>query len=131
MKINFIIESVILLNAGVILIRLAGKKSVSRMTSLETVIILAIGTTMGHAIKEKNLWEVIATLFVFVLFLIIFQRLQLKFKFVERYLIGRATLVINEGKIIEDNLKKLRMTKEQLAMRLKEKGIAHVSDVNH
>src|SRR4051812_47687350 len=116
---NFITEALILLMSSVILIRLAGKKSIAKMTGLETVIILAIGTTMGHAIKEHKLWEVIVELFIFVLFLIAVQKLQFKFKFLERYLIGKATLVINEGKIIEDNLAKLRITKEQLEMRLR------------
>lgn len=126
---NFITEALILLVSSVILIRFAGKKSIAQMTGLETVIILAIGTTMGHAIKEHKLWEVIVELFVFVLFLIAVQKLQFKFKFFERYLIGKATLVINEGKIIEDNLAKLRITKEQLEMRLRQKGISFISDV--
>ncbi|KAA9018026.1 DUF421 domain-containing protein [Niallia endozanthoxylica] len=128
---NFIIESLILLISAVILIRIAGKKSVAKMTSLETVIILAIGTTMGHAIKENSLWQVIIILCIFVLFLIFIQKLQLKHKLFERYLIGKATLVITEGKIIEDNLIKLRMTKEQLEMRLREKGISYITDIKN
>jgi uncharacterized membrane protein YcaP (DUF421 family) len=129
MNLNFIPESIVLLITSVIVLRFAGKKSVAKMTSLETVVILAIGTTMGHAVKENKLWQVILVLIIYGIFIIIVQKLELKLSIIERYLIGEATLVINEGKLITDNLKKLRMTKNQLEMRLRQNGISHFTDV--
>lgn len=129
MHFNFVFESILLLLTSVIVLRFAGKKSVAKMTALETVVILAIGTTMGHAVKENKLWQVILVLIIYGVFIIIFQKLELKLSIFERYLIGEATLVINEGKLITDNLKKLRMTKKQLEMRLRQKGISYIRDV--
>ncbi|WML53659.1 DUF421 domain-containing protein [Neobacillus sp. PS3-12] len=126
---NFIFESILLLLTSVIVLRFAGKKSVAKMTALETVVILAIGTTMGHAVKENKLWQVILVLVVYGVFIIVVQKLELKLSILERYLIGDATLVINEGKLITDNLRKLRMTKKQLEMRLRQKGISYITDV--
>ncbi len=126
---NFITESITLLITSVIVLRFAGKKSVAKMTSLETVVILAIGTTMGHAVKENKFWQVIIVLVTYGIFLIIVQKLELKFSILERYLIGEATLVIKDGKLISDSLKKLRMTKKQLEMRLRQKGISYIADV--
>ncbi len=128
-KINFIFEAMVLLLTSVAVLRFAGKKSVAKMTSLELVIILAIGTTMGHAIKENKFWQVILILVFYGVFLNIVQRLELRFKILERYLIGDATLVINEGKLIFENLRKLRITKNQLEMRLRQNGISYISDV--
>src|SRR4051812_37209032 len=105
---NFVFESLLLLLTSVIVLRFAGKKSVAKMTALETVVILAIGTTMGHAVKENKLWQVILVLIFYGVFIIIVQKLELKLSIFERYLIGEATLVINEGKLITDNLRKLR-----------------------
>jgi uncharacterized membrane protein YcaP (DUF421 family) len=53
----------------------------------------------------------------------------MKSSFIERYAIGEATLVINDGKIITESLKKLRITQGQLEMRMRQKGISYVSDV--
>jgi uncharacterized membrane protein YcaP (DUF421 family) len=128
-NLNFIIEAFILLVTSVVLLRFTGKKSVAKMTNLETVIILAIGTTMGHAIKEHKFWQVILILIFFGVFLIILQKIQMKSSNMERYMIGEATLVINDGKIIRSNIRKLRMTEGQLEMRLRQKGISYVSDV--
>ena len=129
MNITFIWESIILLFTSTLLLRIAGKKSLAQMTSLEVVIILAVGTTMGHAIKENKFWQVIIILTFFVLYLIFVQYLQLKFSILERYLTGNATVVICNGQIVYDNLKKLRMTTEQLEMKLRQKGIAYISDL--
>ncbi|WP_248928784.1 DUF421 domain-containing protein [Paenibacillus hamazuiensis] len=129
MAINFLWEAVILLSANLLLLRLAGKKSVAQMTILEIIVILAIGTTMGHAIKENELWQVITVTAVFILFLIVCQKLQLKSRLLEKYMIGTATLVIQDGTVLEQSLKKLRITQSQLEMRLRQKGISYISDV--
>ncbi|RXT07114.1 DUF421 domain-containing protein [Ammoniphilus sp. CFH 90114] len=129
MSIHYLWESIILLFVSIILLRIAGKKSVAQMTPVETIVILAIGTTMGHAIKENKLWQVIMVLAVFVFTLIIIQRVQLTFNKFEHYLVGQATIVIENGAIVEHSLKKLRMTKEQLKMRIRQKGISYVSDI--
>jgi uncharacterized membrane protein YcaP (DUF421 family) len=129
MSIHNFWEALILLIAGIVLIRIAGKKSIAQMTGVEIVVVLAIGTTMGHAIKENKFWQVIILLSLFVLFLIVVQYVQLKIKFVERFLVGSATIVISDGEIVIASLKKLRMTQEQLEMRLREKGIAHISSI--
>lgn len=129
MKLNFIFEAVLLLLTSVILVRFAGKKSIARMTALETVIILAIASTMGHAIKENTFWQVILILVVYVAFLIIVQRLELKSYIIKKLLIGHATLVIRDGEVLNENLKKLRLTKDQLDMRLRQKGISYITDV--
>ena len=76
------------------------------MTGLETVIILAIGTTMGHAVKENKLWQVIVVLVFYGVFLIFVQKLELRFSTFERYIVGEAILVIMNGKIVIENLKK-------------------------
>ncbi|WP_419887510.1 DUF421 domain-containing protein [Neobacillus niacini] len=129
MSITFIWESIILLFISTILLRIAGKKSVAQMSSLEIIITLAIGTTMGHAIREHTFWQVLVILTIFVLYLIFVQFLQLKLNFLKRYLTGNTTVVIRNGQIIVDSLKKLRMTTDQLEMKLRQKGIAYICDV--
>jgi uncharacterized membrane protein YcaP (DUF421 family) len=129
MSIHNFWEALILLIAGIVLIRIAGKKSIAQMTGVEIVVVLAIGTTMGHAIKENKFWQVIILLSLFVLFLIVIQYVQLKIKFIERILVGSATIVVSDGEIVMESLKKLRMTKEQLEMRLREKGISHICSI--
>ncbi|WP_276355178.1 DUF421 domain-containing protein [Cohnella caldifontis] len=114
---------------GFAVLRLAGKKVMAEMTTLEMVTVLSIGTVIGHAVTENELWKTLIVIVIFVSILIVFQILALKFPWVEKVIIGRATLVIRDGRIVERNLKKLRMTMEQLELRLRRNGISNLSDV--
>ncbi len=126
---NFFLEAIIILAASLILIRVAGKKSVAQMTGVETITILAIGTTMGHAIHETTVWKTLLVLVTFVMLMIFVQYAQLKVNKVEKYAIGVATPVIINGEVLFEKLRRLRMTERQLEMRLREQGISYISDV--
>jgi uncharacterized membrane protein YcaP (DUF421 family) len=130
MNFTFLLETLGLLFISTLLLRIAGKKSMAKMSNLEVVIILAIGTTMGHAtIREHKFWQIIVILTFFILYLISLQFLQIKSKTIRRYITGNAIIVVQNGQIIKGNLKKLRMTTEQLEMKLRQKGIAYISNV--
>lgn len=77
MNITFLGEALGLLFISTLLLRIAGKKSMAKMTNSEVIIILAIGTTMGHAIKEHKFWQIIIILTFFILYLILIQSVQI------------------------------------------------------
>ncbi|GIN87403.1 hypothetical protein J6TS2_37890 [Heyndrickxia sporothermodurans] len=126
---NYIWESLAILFTGVCLIRIAGKKTVAQMSGLEVITILAIASTTGHAISEQGLIKTILALCSLVALLMLIQFLAIKFNFVKRLFIGKATPVIKDGEIIVKNLKKLRISVDQLEARLREKGISSITDV--
>lgn len=99
------------------------------MSGLEVITILAIASTTGHAISEQGLIKTILALCSLVAILITIQFLAIKFNFVKRLLVGKSTPVIQDGKIIINNLKKLRITVDQLEARLRENGISSITDV--
>ncbi len=126
---HYIWETLAILLTGFCLLRIAGKKTVAEMSGLEIITIVAIGSTTGHAISEKGLLKTIFSLCTLVAFLIFTQFLSIKFKMVERLFIGKSTPVIKDGTILTQNLKKLRLTTDQLEARLREKGISSPADV--
>jgi uncharacterized membrane protein YcaP (DUF421 family) len=128
---NYIWESVAIVFTGFCLIRIAGKKTVNEMSGLEIITILTIGSTTGHAISETGLIKTILALCAVVALLIFIQFLTTKFNMIERVLIGKSTPVIKDGKIIPNNLKKLRITVDQLEAKLRENGISSITDVKN
>lgn len=128
---NYIWESVAILFTGVCLLRIAGKKTIAQMSGLEIITILAIASTTGHAISEQGLWKTILALCSLVAFLMLIQFLAIKYNFVKRLMIGKPTPVIQDGKIMMNNLKKLRISVDQLEARLRENGISSVTDVKN
>ena len=126
---NFIWEALVILIAGFVLLRISGKKTVSEMTGLEIITLLSVASMVGHAIAGNGLWKTIISLCIFIVILILAQFLSLKFDFAEKIILGKATTVIQDGQILQHNLKKLRLTVDQLEAKLREKGISSIEDV--
>ena len=126
---NYIWETIAILFTGICLLRIAGKKAVAEMTGVELITILTMASVTGHAISEKSLLKTIIALCSLIAFLLLIQFLTIKFNIIEKLFIGKATPVIQNGIIISNNLKKLRMSVEQLEAKLREHGISSITDV--
>ena len=81
---NYIWESLSILFIGFCLLRIAGKKTISEMSGLEIITILAIASTTGHAISETGLIKTILALCSLVILLIFIQFLTTKSKRAEK-----------------------------------------------
>ncbi len=124
-------QSIVMVLAGVILLRIAGRKSISQMTLAQTVVMISIGSIIIQPIIETSVLRTIVAAAVFIIALVSMEYLQLKFNLVEKFITGKAKIIIQNGQIQEQNLKKLRFTVDQLEMRLRQQGIANVEDVKH
>lgn len=129
MDMAWIWKSAFLIFAGMILLRIAGRKSISQMTVATTVIMISIGTTIVQPIANDHLWRAIGSAAVFIGFLLVMEYLQVKFDWLERLMNGRATIIIENGTVVSKNLRSVRMTVDQLEMRLRQIGVSNISDI--
>lgn len=72
------------------------KKTAGEMTGLEIITLLAMASMIGHAVSGDGLWKTIVTLCIFVALLIMVQFFAIKFDLVEKWFMGKATLVIQD-----------------------------------
>ncbi|KAB2492943.1 DUF421 domain-containing protein [Priestia endophytica] len=126
---NFLWQSVILILAGILLLRIAGRKSISQMTLAQTVVMISLGTIIVQPIVEKSMIKAIGGAAVFVLAILVLEYLQLKSNAFEKFLTGKSKTVINNGQLDIKTLRKLRLTADQLEMRLRTQGISKIEDV--
>ncbi|WP_410986381.1 DUF421 domain-containing protein [Bacillus cereus] len=126
---NFIWQSLILILAGILLLRIAGRKSISQMTLAQTIVMISIGTIIVQPIVEKSVSKAIASAFIFVVTVIILEYFQLKSNAFEKFITGKSKVVIENGTLNVSNLTKLRLTVDQLEMRLRNQGISKIEDV--
>ncbi|MBC6976062.1 DUF421 domain-containing protein [Bacillus sp. Xin] len=126
---NFIWESFVLILAGIFLLRIAGRKSISQMTLAQTVVMISIGTIIVQPIVEKSIIKAIVGAAIFVISVIILEYLQLKSNAFEKFITGKSKIVIENGTLNIQNLKKLRLTVDQLEMRLRNQGISNIKDI--
>lgn len=126
---DWIWKSVLLVLIGMILLRIAGRKSISQMSVATTVIMISIGTTIVQPIANHELGKAIGSASVFILTLLVVEQLQLKFNIFERLMSGSSKIVVEDGKVIIANLKRMRYTMDQLEMHMRQNGITSVDDL--
>ncbi|MEC2746110.1 DUF421 domain-containing protein [Bacillus cereus] len=126
---NFIWEAFILILSGILLLRIAGRKSISQMTLAQTVVMISIGTIIVQPIVEKSVLKAIVSATIFVISVILLEYLQLKSNAFEKFITGKSKMVIENGSLNVSALKKMRLTVDQLEMRLRNQGISKIEDV--
>lgn len=114
-----------------IVLEFAGRKSISQFTMIQTVVIIAIGETIFLPITEKN-FGIIKTLVIaitLILFLIFMEWLEMKFNFVERLFTKKSVIVVENGRLKTDMLRKNRMSVDQLEIQLRTLGISNYEEL--
>lgn len=122
-------QSLVLAVMGTIILRLGGRKSISQMTIPQFAILLSLGTILGGQVSGKGLWQSILAAATFVAFLVTVEWISLHWNNTQTPIKGMSIPVITDGRLIAENMKKLRMTVDDLEKRLRMAGISKIEDV--
>ena len=129
MEFSWIWKAALIVFVGTILLRIAGRKTISQMTLAETVLMIAIGSLLIQPVASKSMWMTFGVGTVLVLVLILLEYMQIKSDTFEKFITGKSKVLIENGNINEKNMKKLRITVDQLEMNLRQKNVTHIQDV--
>ncbi len=122
-------KAVIIVVGGTLLLRFAGRKSISQMTLAQTVIMIGIGSLLIQPIAGKNIWSTLLVGLILVLTLIVMELLQVKGDTFENIITGKSKVLIENGQLKEQNLKQFRLTVDQLEMNLRQQNVQRIEDV--
>ncbi len=114
---------------GTLMLRIAGRKSIAQMTIAQTVVMLAIGTVLIEPLVGTVLLNTFFVVGIAVATLIIIEYSEIKFTTLKKVFTGEPVLLIENGMINRNNLKRVRMTIQQLEMELRQASIPNVSEV--
>jgi len=126
---RFIWVSIVLVLAAIAILRISGRKSLSQMTIGTTVVMLSMGAVIVQPIVDKGLWKTIAVIAIFNGVLIVLEMLQLRLKWLERFLSSKPIVVIENGQVHWDRLRRMRITQSKFEMRLRQIGFDRVDDI--
>ncbi|MDR6226063.1 DUF421 domain-containing protein [Desmospora profundinema] len=124
-------KSALIVLFGVFLLRLAGRKSIAQMTLATTIIMISIGTLLIQPLAGTNIWTTFFVASMLILTLIILEYAQMKWGLLETIMTGKAIPLISNGMVNEDELKRTRITYDQLETRLRQANITKIADVKH
>ncbi|WP_066632981.1 YetF domain-containing protein [Desulfolucanica intricata] len=114
----------------IVLTRLIGKKLLAQMTFFDFVIGITIGTIGGAFVTtEVKGFYVLISPVVLTLAVILTGYVSLKSTPARKLLEGEPLVLIQNGKVYEKNMKKIRYNLDDLMMLLREKNVFNLSEV--
>ncbi|SET25072.1 DUF421 domain-containing protein [Paenibacillus sp. NFR01] len=122
-------KSAFLVLMGILLLRLSGRKSIAQMNVATTVIMISIGELIAQGIIEKSVWRAIVAVALFLAVLVILEFAEIRSLKIQKLITGEGVIVIREGQLDMQALRKLRITVKQMEMRLRQLGITNINDI--
>lgn len=123
------------LSVGLLLLipRILGKQTLSNMTSNDFVISITLGSLAANLAFNVSLKSTYLVLSIVVItatsFLLSF--IALKSRRLRSWISGSPTVLIEEGKIMEANMRKIRYTMDSLDQALRKKDIFNIEEVDY
>lgn len=114
-----------------VLTKLLGKRQVTQLSVFEYITGITIGSLAAYISLdlEANWYLGIVALVVWVGVSLGAEFLQIKSKRFRNWIDGKGTVLIKDGKIMEDNLKKERLSTDELLEQLRRKNAFRAADV--
>ncbi|SER98534.1 Uncharacterized membrane protein YcaP, DUF421 family [Gracilibacillus ureilyticus] len=129
MELDWIWKAVLIIIVGTLLLRIAGRKSISQMTLAQTVLMIAIGSLLIQPVAGKSIWVTFGVSAVLIITLIIVEFTQIKSDKFEKFITGKSVTLIEGGTLNEKNLKKFRISVDLLEMLLRQQSVQNINDV--
>lgn len=111
---------------------LLGKKELSQMSVTDLVFILLISNSVQNAMVGSNSslsGGLIAALVLFILNYV-FRILNFRYGFFRHLVEGEPVMLVYQGFVKEENLKKEQITKDELMAAIREHGVERIEDVS-
>jgi uncharacterized membrane protein YcaP (DUF421 family) len=108
-----------------------GQRQLGELSPLDFAVSITAGTVAGAGIADPRieLGHTIVALVLLGVLQVGMSWLTLKFRFMHRKLSPQPTVVVENGRIIKANLRKVRMPAEMLLQLLREKGVFDITEV--
>ena len=129
--VEIILRSLGALAALLVFTRILGKKQISQLTYFEYIVGITLGGLAGVISTDVEAHYPLGLLAMFVWFIVPLglSFLALKSIRLRRWMEGTSRVVIQDGKVLEGNLRKERMTAEELMEHLRVRDVFRIADV--
>ncbi|WP_157276712.1 DUF421 domain-containing protein [Paenibacillus sp. Soil766] len=111
--------------------KLLGKRQVTQLSFFEYITGISIGNLAAYiSLDTDTKWYLgLVSIGVWVTCTLGIEFLQMKSKKMRDFIDSKGTILIREGKVMEDNLKKERLTTDELMEQLRKRSVFKVADV--
>jgi uncharacterized membrane protein YcaP (DUF421 family) len=114
-----------------VLMRVIGRRELSSLEPFDLILLVVIGDAVQQGLTQDD-YSVTGALLVigtFALLQVLVSWVSYRFPTTRPILEGEPIIVVEDGKVIERNLKRERLTVEEIAVEARRQQIAHLDEV--
>lgn len=114
-----------------LLLRLLGKRELGQLTPFEFITLVVMGDLIQQGVTQTDFSLIGATLAIatFAFWGVVLSWVTYLFPRAEKILDGEARVLIRNGKLLDQNLKRDRLTRREIESEMRLAGIASIDDV--
>lgn len=125
------VEAIILFSVATMLLRIGGKETISSMNMGEVVVMIGIASIMVEPLKSKQLLNSIYAGALLIGFSLTLVFIQIYFPITKRWITGEPIVLVENGQIVRKNLKRARVTVDDVKMRLRVEQVDDLAKVKY
>lgn len=126
-------RTIILYLVLILVIRLMGKRQIGQMEPAEFVVTMLVANLAAIPMQDGGipLFSGAVPIFTVLGVELVLSALSLKNSRLRKLLCGKPVILIENGKILQENLRKTRITLDELSGHLREKDVLDISSVQY
>lgn len=116
----------------VALLRVSGKRTLSKMNAFDSVVTIALGSTLATVILSKDvpLAEGLLALALLVLLQFVITWLSVRSSWVRRSVKAEPALLVRRGELLEDAMRRERVPRDEIESAIRQHGFTDLSAVD-
>lgn len=114
------------------LLRLLGKRELSQVTPFELVVLIVMGDLIQQGVTHNDFSLTGATLAIatFAFWALVLSWASYLSPWARKLFDGEPRVIIRDGVLLEPNIRRDRLTRQEVEMEMRLAGIAHIKDVD-
>lgn len=131
--VEVVIRSILAFSILLIGTRILGKQTISQMTLFDFIAGISLGAITANLAFNLtiDIHHFLISYFIFVLIIFFTAYISMKSRKARKLLAGDPTVIIQDGKILEKNMRKMRYTLDYLNQQLREKDVFEIEEVSY
>jgi uncharacterized membrane protein YcaP (DUF421 family) len=119
-------------SAMVLLLRVSGKRTLSKMNAFDFIITIALGSSLASVALNKSipLADFVIAIGLFIGFQFLLTWLSVRIKAVKALITSSPSLIFYKGNFLVQAMKKERITEEEIYNACRQKGISTLDEID-
>jgi len=128
---DIVLRTILVFGVLLVLMRVIGRRELSSLQPFDLILLIILGDAVQQGLTQDDysLTGAFLVIFTFAVLQVFVSWVGYKFPKARPVLEGEPIVIVQDGKLIERNLRRERLTEDEIAEEARSSGIAHLAEV--